>query len=90
MIQPGQTYQSVNPVRRYPQPEYRRIKVVSTPITIPGVYGYGKVEVVTVTSAGREVRRRSVEASELHASPLTANGHPRRTGYVLEHGQTPA
>ncbi|MEE1813508.1 hypothetical protein PUR59_00385 [Streptomyces sp. SP18ES09] len=88
MIQPGQTYRSVTPTRRYPEPEYRRIKVIGTPITIPGVYGFGKVEVVTLTAKGREVRRRPIECSELHVDSLTANGQPRRTGYVLENGGT--
>jgi hypothetical protein len=83
-IQPGQTYRSITPTASDPSDSHRRIKVVSTPITIPGVWGYGKVDVVTLTEVGREVRRRSIEASQLHATATTRDGQPRRTGYVLE------
>ena len=83
MIQPGQTYR---PAKGGPL----RIKVVSTPIAIPGVHGYGKAAVVTLTADGREVRRRAIETSQLHATATTKDGQPRRTGYVLEHSQTPA
>ncbi|MFJ8016205.1 hypothetical protein [Streptomyces sp. NPDC096339] len=86
MIQPGQTYRSLSN-RHHPDDVPVRIKVVGTPITIPGVWGYGKVDVVTITAAGREVRRRAIEASQLHATATTREGQPRRTGYVLEEGQ---
>lgn len=82
-IQPGQMYRSLSN-RHHPVDGPTRIKVVSTPITIPGVWGYGKVTVVTITRSGREVRRRSIEASQLHATATTRDGQPRRTGYVLE------
>ncbi|HEX6518310.1 MAG TPA: hypothetical protein VF049_22305 [Nocardioidaceae bacterium] len=76
-IQPGQIYR---PAKGGPL----RIKVVSKPHTTWGLHGYGKVDIVTLTGDGREVRRRPVETSQLHTTPLTANGQPRRTGYVLD------
>lgn len=87
MIQPGQTYLAVKPSPTHPGGTRIRIKVVGTPITIPGVWGYDKVNVVTITETGREVRRRAIEASQLHASATTRDGKPRRNGYVLEAGQ---
>ncbi|MFE4867677.1 hypothetical protein [Streptomyces sp. NPDC056682] len=83
-IEPGQIYLSVNPSTSDPRNGHRRIKVVGRVITIPGVWGYGKVEVVTLTESGREVRRRSIEAAQLHATATTREGKPRRAGYVLE------
>ncbi|MER6778436.1 MULTISPECIES: hypothetical protein [unclassified Streptomyces] len=82
-IQPGQIYRSLSN-RHHPVDGPTRIKVVGAPIAIPGVWGYGKVEVVTVTRTGREVRRRGIEASQLHATAITRDGQPRRNGYVLE------
>lgn len=82
MIQPGQTYRSLGDP--YPYDEPRRIKVVGKPITTLGLHGFGKVDVVTVTETGREIRRRAIECTQLHDSPTTRDGHPRRTGYVLE------
>lgn len=87
MIQPGQTYRSVKPTAGEPEPRHIRIEVVGTIGRIHGVWGYGKVDVVTITADGRKVRRRAIEASQLHASPTTKTGQPRRTGYVLEVGQ---
>lgn len=87
MIQPGQTYRAVQSSPADPRGGHRRIKVVGKPCTIPGVWGFGKVDVVTVTDDGREIRRRSIEASQLHATATTHNGQPRRAGYVLEAGQ---
>lgn len=81
-IEPGQTYRSLSDP--YPYTEPRRIKVVGTPMTIPGVYGYGKVTVVTLTSTGREIRRRAIEVTQLHDSTTTRDGQPRRAGYALE------
>jgi hypothetical protein len=86
VIKPGQIYRSLSN-RHHPVDGPTRIKVIGTPITIPGVWGYGKVDVVTLTRTGREVRRRSIEASQLHATATTGDGQPRRTGYVLEEGQ---
>jgi hypothetical protein len=76
-IQPGQIYR---PAKGGPL----RIKVVSKPHTTWGLHGYGKVDIVTLTSDGREVRRRSVETSQLHSTATTGDGQPRRTGYVLD------
>lgn len=82
MIQPGQTYRSLS--RRHPADGPVRIKVVGEPRTIPGVYGFGTVRVVTITKGGRETRQRSVKLNQLHTTATTRDGKPRRTGYVLE------
>lgn len=81
-IQPGQIYRSLGDP--YPYTEPRRIKVVGKPITTPGLYNSGKVDVVTLTETGREIRRRAIECTQLHDSPTTGDGQPRRTGYALE------
>ncbi|TXS22431.1 hypothetical protein EAO70_06110 [Streptomyces sp. adm13(2018)] len=83
MIQPGQIYRSLSN-RHHPADGPVRIKVVRTPGTIPGVWGFGKVDIVTLTKTGREIRRRAIEASQLHATATTKDGRPRRTGYVLD------
>ncbi|KIF02226.1 hypothetical protein PL81_31145 [Streptomyces sp. RSD-27] len=83
-IQPGQTYRSVQPIASDPRQPHRRIKVIGTLGHIPGVWGFGKVNVVTLAADGREVRRRVIDAGQLHATPTTRDGQPRRTGYVLE------
>ncbi|MFE2850619.1 hypothetical protein ACFXJO_05725 [Streptomyces lavendulae] len=85
-IQPGQIYVSLSN-RHHPVDGPTRIKVIDAPATVAGLYHYGKAVVVTVTRTGREVRRRSVECSQLHATATTHDGQPRRTGYVLEAGQ---
>ncbi|MFB6805431.1 hypothetical protein [Streptomyces sp. NPDC056387] len=87
MIKPGQTYLAVKPSEARPDKHFIRIKVVGVGPGIPGIWGYGKVDVVTLTADGREVRRRSIEASQLHATATTRDGQHRRTGYVLEAGQ---
>ncbi|WP_157901867.1 hypothetical protein [Streptomyces kanasensis] len=46
--------------------------------------GHGKAQVVTLTDDGREVRPRSVEADQFHATAYTHGGQPRRTGYAQE------
>lgn len=84
-IQPGQTYRAVKPSDGF-SADFIRIEVVGAVGRVPG-WGYGKVDVVTVTPEGRKVRRRAIEASQLHASATTKTGQPRRTGYVLEAGQ---
>ncbi|MGX1129931.1 hypothetical protein RKD49_002121 [Streptomyces glaucescens] len=81
-IQPGQIYRSLGDP--YPCSEPRRIKIVGTPGRTPGMYGFGKVDVVTITETGREIRRRAIETTQLHATPTTRDGKPRRTGYALE------
>ncbi len=80
MIEPGQTYRALGDP--YPYTEPRRIKVVGR--VVPGAMGHGKAHVVTLTSDGRELRRRAIEIAQLHDSATTADGQPRRTGYALE------
>lgn len=53
-------------------------------MSIPGVYGFGSVSIVTLEEGGGEVRMRSIKVDQLHSSALTADGQPRRNGYVLE------
>ncbi|MFE2973358.1 hypothetical protein [Streptomyces sp. NPDC059258] len=84
MIQPGQTYQSASPSKSDPQQRHTRIKVVDELIGKPGVYGLNKVDIVTLTDSGREIRRRAIEVTQLHATATTRDGARRRTGYVLE------
>lgn len=83
-IEAGQVYRSALPVPSEPGERYRRIKVVDKYISTPGVYGFNKVDVVTLTKDGREIRGRAIEVTQLHDSPTTRDGKPRRTGYVLE------
>ncbi|MFE9461653.1 hypothetical protein [Streptomyces californicus] len=83
MIQPGQIYRSLSN-RHHPADGPARIKVVGEPVSIVGLYHFGKVAVVTVTTDGREIRRRAIEVTQLHATATTRDGAPRRTGYVLE------
>lgn len=75
-IQPGQVYVSCHPLD-----EGRRIKIVGEPGTVPGVWGFGKVDVVTLTPDGRELRRRAIETSQLHDHPTRRDGTPRRNGW---------
>ncbi|MFI6883397.1 hypothetical protein [Streptosporangium canum] len=77
-IRPGQVYESCHPLD-----EGRRIRIAGKPVTTPGVGGFGKVQVETVTDDGRGIRRRSIEITQLHASATTGKGEPRRTGYRL-------
>lgn len=81
-IEPGQIYRSLSN-RHHPVDGPARIRVVNRPVETPG-WGFGKVDVVTITQSGREVRRRAIEATQLYDSPTAADGKPRRTGYVLE------
>jgi hypothetical protein len=82
VIQPGQIYYSLGDPYPYTTP--RRIKVVGNPGTIPGGHQFGKVDVVTLTDTGRELRRRAIEVTQLHESETTQDGIRRRTGYALE------
>lgn len=84
MIEQHQIYRSCQPVRSEPELRHTRIKVVGKPMTIPGVWGFGKVDIVTLTDDGREVRRRSIRMDQLHETATTGDGQPRRTGYVRE------
>lgn len=82
-IQPGQIYRSLSN-RHHPVDGPIRIKVVGKPVATPGLYGFGKVAIVTVTPTGREIRRRLIDITHLHAGPIGRNGVRLRTGYVLE------
>lgn len=89
MIQPGQTYRSLSN-RHHPTDGPVRIKVISAPLGAQDLDGIRKVQIATLTNTGREIRPRWIRADKLHPSPKGAYGQPRRTGYVLEHGQTTA
>lgn len=81
-IQPGQIYR---PAKGGPL----RIKVVSAPSAYNlNRWSLNKATVVTLTADGREVRARSIDASQLHATTTTRDGQPRRTGYVLDTSET--
>jgi hypothetical protein len=83
-VQPGQEYESCQPVYWGSSgPEYTRIRVVGESGRTPGLYGFGKVDVVTVTEDGRELRRRRIETSQLHETGTTRDGQPRKSGYRL-------
>lgn len=86
-IEPGQVYRSALPIPSEPGEHYRRIKVVDELIATPGVYGFNKVDVATLTETGREIRRRAIEVTQLHDTATTHDGKPRRNGYVLEANQ---
>ncbi|MFK0154221.1 hypothetical protein ACIQVK_19375 [Streptomyces sp. NPDC090493] len=81
-IEPGDEYLACKPSASMPNGHRTRIRVVGKPITAWGRYGYGKVDVVTITDAGREVRRRVIGIAQLHDSATTQYGMPRLTGYV--------
>ncbi|MGW1409419.1 hypothetical protein [Streptomyces sp. NPDC002403] len=85
-IQPGQIYRSLTNRHAHGGGPVR-IKVVGEPHTIPGGWNFGKVDVVTLTETGREIRRRNIEVTQLHDSATTKDGKPRRTGYVLEQSE---
>lgn len=83
-IHPGQIYESCLPTYYGSAgEEHTRIRVIGKPSTTPGVYGFGKVRVATLTESGRELRPRMVEMARLHATGSTESGEPRRTGYRL-------
>ncbi|MFF6847172.1 hypothetical protein [Streptomyces antimycoticus] len=84
-IEPGQLYRSLSN-RHHPVDGPTRIRVVGEPGVVPGVWGFGKVDIVTVTPSGREIRRRAISVAQLHESATTADGTPRRNGYVLISG----
>lgn len=83
-IEKDQVYCSLDPREEAYGNGVRRIKVVGEPVSTPGLYGYGKVEVVTITEDGREIRRRRIATSQLHTSATKDDGTPRITGYALE------
>lgn len=89
VIQPGQIYRSLSN-RHHPADGPIRIKVIRAPLGAQDIDGMRKVQIATLTKTGREIRHRWIRADKLHPSPKGAYGKPRRTGYVLEGGQTPA
>ncbi|MFC8704095.1 hypothetical protein ACFUIV_18165 [Streptomyces anulatus] len=84
MIQPGQTYRSASPSKSDPQQRHTRIRITSAPLGAADLDGMRKVQVVTITSDGREIRPRWMRADKLHTTPTTRDGVSRRTGYLLE------
>ncbi len=82
MIQPGQTYRSLN--NRHPADGPTRIRITNAPFGATDLDGMRKVQVVTITRDGREIRTRWMRTDQLHATATTRDGAPRRTGYVLE------
>ena len=83
-ITPGQIYQSCQPT--YVVAGFlnlhTRIKVLEAPGTMPGI-DFGKAFVATLTTEGRLLRMRHLDAKKLHASAFTKEGDRRRTGYSL-------
>ena len=79
IIRPGQVYEECA-TSDYWEP--RRIRVLGEPGDrwLPG---YSKVDVATIDDRGREMRRRALETSQLHATGTTRTGQPRRSGYRL-------
>ncbi|MFJ3083052.1 hypothetical protein ACIPJG_25310 [Streptomyces halstedii] len=83
MIQPGQIYRSLSN-RHHPADGPVRIRIARAPIGATDIDGMRKVQVVTITRDGREIRPRWMRADKLHTTATTRDGAPRRTGYVLE------
>lgn len=83
MIQPGQTYRSLSNCH-HPTDGPTRIRITHAPIGATDIDGMRKVQVVTITRDGREIRPRWMRADKLHTTTTTRDGAPRRTGYVLE------
>jgi hypothetical protein len=80
-IRPGQVYVACDGSGRL-------IRVLSRVNNTPGLHGFGKVDVETMSSDGRGLRFRAIEARQLHATAATRNGQPRRTGYHLTPEET--
>lgn len=76
-IEPGQEYTACDPR------DHIRIRIVVVPAVFAGLHGHDKVDIVTLTANGREVRPRRISMGKLHESGLTPGGMPRRTGYRL-------
>lgn len=83
-ISPDQVYRSCQPAFVVDGKNvHRRIKITHYPILTHGLYGYGKVRIVTLTDDDREIRPRAIEVSELHQTRFHEDGEERRTGYYL-------
>jgi hypothetical protein len=88
VIKPGQTYRAIRPTASDPHKGHARIKVTAEPNRFNlSRWTAGKVQIVTITDDGREVRPRALNVRQLHETAITRDGKPRRTGYVLEEGQ---
>jgi hypothetical protein len=73
-VKVGQVYESCAPIRSMPREHFTSIRIVDyTP-------GTNRADVVDAATGKRP---RSVLVSALHASGLTSQGLPRRTGYRL-------
>lgn len=62
------------------------VRTVGRPGLTHGLYGYRKIEVVTVLPDGRETNRRRISIDQFHQSDITLSGAPRRSGYVRVSG----
>lgn len=78
MIEPGQVYQSCDP-RGGP-----RIRIESYTSYGAGCRTQGTAFVSTIDEDGQPARFRRVSLGQLHDSPTSRDGQPRRTGYALE------
>jgi hypothetical protein len=76
-IERNQTYRCVVPGRS------TRIRILGVTPWGAGCYGRGTATVVTVHDDGCETGLRTVSLDKLHTDPLTRDGQPRRSGYVL-------
>ncbi|NEC17926.1 hypothetical protein [Streptomyces parvus] len=83
MIETGQIYRSLSN-RHHPADGPARIRITSAPLGAADLDGMRKVQVVTITRDGREIRPRWIRADRLHTTATTLSGEPRRTGWVLE------
>lgn len=86
----GQEYETCQPIYWLQAadgtrgPVCTRIRVVSKPVTTPGLHGFGKVEIETVTASGRGIRRRRINVAQLHATGTVGTEElPRKSGYRL-------
>ncbi|MFC1420782.1 hypothetical protein [Streptacidiphilus cavernicola] len=82
-IELGRIYRAVRPTPSMPGEQFIRIRVTARGPSFPA-WGWSKVRVETVLPDGTGIRERAIEATQLHDSPLTRDGQPRRTGYVRE------
>ena len=78
MIELGQVYRSCDP-RGGPN-----IRIESYTSYGAGRQTQDTAFIATITEDGRPARFRRVSPRQLHDSPTTRDGKPRRTGYALE------
>lgn len=87
-VEPGDIFEALNG-RHHPCDGPTRIKVLTSPKSALGFCGPWMVEVVTLASNGREVRRRKVDTAKLYESRTRDDGTERRTGYVRVENAAP-